>query len=881
MKYLLGFLAFFCLTISPVFAVQTGGAGAANPVVITGAITVEGYSKSPTLEITSGVTKLGAPTYTWPSALGDANSFLKDSGSGALAWVPISGTVPDPTAAGSLLIGTANEGSWQSQPVSGDVSITSTGVATVIGLATFETTAAMNAVLSTFETASNAASTYSTLAQLSTFETTAHAASTYSTLAQLSTFETTAHAASTYSTLAQLSTFETAAHAASTYAPTSALSTFETTAAMNAVLSTFETTASLIARDYAASSALGTFETAAHAASTYAPTSALSTFETTASLIARDYAASSALGTFETTAHAASTYAPLALTSGSIFVGNGSNVAAAQTVGGDLTITNTGVTTIGAGAITGPELADQVVKSGTLNDAAYSITLSNEGTGDSTMVPAFPIPLSSVVKMQNSGGSLLIGQVASQYPGIGGAGAIYNGKFLVLASPVVKTTGLDLQLAIDTEAGNIRFLNTIDTEIDDIELLTINQTGVITAYSLPPSLYVKTTAGQALTAEAFSVADLPLDEGKILIGDGSNQAAANTVSGDITITSTGVTTIAANAVTTTEIASGAVTTVKIADASVTAAKLASDFIMPVTSGGTSVGSFAATGLVYASSTTSLTANSQLTWDDSYKTLLIGGQTPAFMDEGPDPGLMLLGNAVTNIGAFTAGAGEEPAFFLGNSRGTLSSPTASQTDDGLGTIMFVGYDGTGIAPAAGIFASATQNWGGGANGTSLSLMTVNDDKSFNPNDSTTVTGLIISNGSISAFGNLGVTGRATVTSTFEAMGRVNYTPSDTQTITAAGGVTESMIDKKVILIAGDGAGTTDITPGQQQIFAGSNGQMIILIGTNDSNLVKFDNGDGLQLSAATSFTMGIGDIMQLVYVDAISGGTWVEISRTDN
>ena len=49
------------------------------------------------------------------------------------------------------------------------------------------------------------------------------------------------------------------------------------------------------------------------------------------------------------------------LPSGDIFVGNGSNLAQARALSGDATLSNTGVITVGAGAITGSKIANNAV----------------------------------------------------------------------------------------------------------------------------------------------------------------------------------------------------------------------------------------------------------------------------------------------------------------------------------------------------------------------------------------------------------------------------------------------------------------------------------------------------------------------------------------
>lgn len=388
---------------------------------------------------------------------------------------------------------------------------------------------------------------------------------------------------------------------------------------------------------------------------------------------------------------------------GTVLKGTGMMPAFGQVVTAEIAAASVTTETIADNSITGPKFADQIVKSGALNGAAYTITLSNEGTGDSGL---FPLPVSNGFLMNSSGHWGGLFQLSSASP-LPGAIAVFSDYFSVLGSGnTTKVTGTDVQLSIDTAGGQLSILN--EAGDDPIDLLTVDENGVTTITSLPPSLYVKTTATHALTAEAI------------------------------------------------DLSSGMTGTLQVAQ------------------GGTSVGSFTQHGVLYATTATSLDAT-------------------------------------------TAGAS--------------------------GTVL----KGTGTAPEFG-----------------------------------QVTTLEVANGAITGpklASNINITTSGNISATsLEVSGKTVYTPSGTNTIVAAEGITIAMITKKAILVAGDGAGTTDISV-NPQIAAGQNGQEIVLIGTSDTNLVKLDNGNGLQLSAATSFTLGAGDIMQLIYVDSI--GKWVEISRTDN
>ena len=105
-------------------------------------------------------------------------------------------------------------------------------------------------------------------------------------------------------------------------------------------------------------------------------------------------------------------------------------------------------------------------------------------------------------------------------------------------------------------------------------------------------------------------------------------------------------------------------------------------------------------------------------------------------------------------------------------------------------------------------------------------------------------------------------------------RIIFTPLVTKDITAIGGITAAKI---LIRVQGSG-GAVDITA-NPQITDGIDGQIILLQGDSDTNTVKFDDGTGLQLAGAVSFTMGKGDILQLVYDSG--DDLWIEITRSDN
>jgi hypothetical protein len=60
----------------------------------------------------------------------------------------------------------------------------------------------------------------------------------------------------------------------------------------------------------------------------------------------------------------------------------------------------------------------------------------------------------------------------------------------------------------------------------------------------------------------------------------------------------------------------------------------------------------------------------------------------------------------------------------------------------------------------------------------------------------------------------------------------------------------------------------------QITAGSTNDKITLEGTSDTNSVQLVNGTGLSLAGGVSFTLGLGDIICLIYTNSV----WRETSR---
>jgi hypothetical protein len=105
-------------------------------------------------------------------------------------------------------------------------------------------------------------------------------------------------------------------------------------------------------------------------------------------------------------------------------------------------------------------------------------------------------------------------------------------------------------------------------------------------------------------------------------------------------------------------------------------------------------------------------------------------------------------------------------------------------------------------------------------------------------------------------------------------RLRQTPSAVASITAAGGINPT---KTYMRITGE-AGSIDISA-NPQIAVGTDGDMLILEGRNDTATIKLDDGTGLVLQGGQSFVLGKNDIIKFIY--NATDAAWIECQRSDN
>jgi len=215
------------------------------------------------------------------------------------------------------------------------------------------------------------------------------------------------------------------------------------------------------------------------------------------------------------------------LTNGSLFIGNVSNVATAVAPTGDVLIANDGLTTIQPNAVTTGKILDGTILAADLADGAVTTTQILDGT------------IATIDLADNS---------------------VTGAKI-----PTDAVNGTKLSLTGEA-AGSMMYFN--GTDWINLGVGTNNQ-----------QLKVSGTAPAWATDNSLSTT---LTNGSLFIGNGSNVATAVNMSGDVTITNTGATIIANDAVSTLKINNDAVTTGKILDLTIVNADVSTTAELDVT-----------------------------------------------------------------------------------------------------------------------------------------------------------------------------------------------------------------------------------------------------------------------------------------------------------
>jgi len=157
-----------------------------------------------------------------------------------------------------------------------------------------------------------------------------------------------------------------------------------------------------------------------------------------------------------------------------------------------------------------------------------------------------------------------------------------NEELDVTAAQTGITSVLNTSLVVGRDADNqVKFGtdNKIIFEVGGSDNITFDANGHITASGISVSGRVSASAGitgslQGTASFVESLTGVTLADGKILIGDASNEVSAQTLSGAVSITRGGVASLGANSVDSDQYVDGSIDTVHIANNAVTGDKLA-------------------------------------------------------------------------------------------------------------------------------------------------------------------------------------------------------------------------------------------------------------------------------------------------------------------
>ena len=102
------------------------------------------------------------------------------------------------------------------------------------------------------------------------------------------------------------------------------------------------------------------------------------------------------------------------------------------------------------------------------------------------------------------------------------------------------------------------------------------------------------------------------------------------------------------------------------------------------------------------------------------------------------------------------------------------------------------------------------------------------------------------------------------------------PISTQTLTASSVI---LVNGSTLLVAGSGGAITlTSTP---TIANGANGEVILIVGTSNTNTITLQHGTtyNLQMASGQNFTLGSADLIAFQYNSTI--GDWCELFRKNN
>lgn len=247
-----------------------------------------------------------------------------------------------------------------------------------------------------------------------------------------------------------------------------------------------------------------------------------------------------------------------ALPSADILVGNGSNVATAVAVSGDLTLANTGAFTIANLAVTNAKIANSTIDLTT--KVTNTLPIANGGTNSATSLNNNRIIISSGGAIVEDAAITANKALASNVSGI----------------PVASTT-TDTELGYVsgvTSAIQTQFNAKQSSTLTSAHILVGNGSNVATDVAVSGDVTIDNTGNVQIASGVIVNADInasaaiafsklaSLTSAHILVGSAGNVATDTAVTGDVTISNAGVTAIGTNKVTNSQLAQMAAHTYK-------------------------------------------------------------------------------------------------------------------------------------------------------------------------------------------------------------------------------------------------------------------------------------------------------------------------------
>jgi hypothetical protein len=281
--------------------------------------------------------------------------------------------------------------------------------------------------------------------------------------------------------------------------------------------------------------------------------------------------------------------AAVALNSAQILVGNAANVPTATLVSGDASLSNTGALTIGTGAVNSAKVLDGSI---TNADIAANAAIATSKLGQSAASAGQVLEWNGTAwaPAADDVGSVLLNSAQI----LVGNAANVSTPTAVSGDATLSNTG-----ALTIGTGAVNSAKVLDGSISNVDIaanaaIATSKLGQ-SAAAAGQVLEWNGTAWAPATDDAGSVL---LNSAQILVGNAANVPTATTMSGDATLSNTGVLTLGTGAVNSTKILDATIANADVAAAAAIAgSKINPDFgAQPVaTTGSLSAGSLSVTG----------------------------------------------------------------------------------------------------------------------------------------------------------------------------------------------------------------------------------------------------------------------------------------------